>query len=45
MEDLYGETLEVELLGFLRPERRFGSLEELRAAIAHDADCARRYPG
>ena len=44
-EDLYGETLEVELLGFLRPERRFGSLEELRAAIAHDADCARRYPG
>ncbi len=34
--DLYGAELEVELTGFIRPERRFASPEELRAQIAHD---------
>lgn len=34
--DLYGRELEVELLGFLRPERRFGSVAELQAQIAAD---------
>lgn len=34
--DLYGRQLRVELLRFMRPEQRFGSVEELRAAIARD---------
>lgn len=35
--DLYGETLEVEFVSFLRPEQQFVSLEELRAQIQRDA--------
>ncbi len=34
--DLYGRELQVELRRFLRPERRFASVEELRAQIAAD---------
>ena len=34
--DLYGRELVVELHRFLRPERRFASVEELRAQIAAD---------
>lgn len=34
--DLYGCLLRVELCRFLRPERRFDSVEELRAQIAAD---------
>jgi riboflavin kinase/FMN adenylyltransferase len=34
--DLYGHELVVELHRFLRPERRFASVEELRAQIAAD---------
>lgn len=36
--NLYGRTLRLELLRRLRPERRFGSLDELRAAIASDIE-------
>ncbi len=39
--DLYGQQLDVTLLHFLRPECRFGSLEELKAQIASDAEQAR----
>ena len=42
-EELYGETLEVELYGFLRPEQRFGSVDELKDAISRDAERARAY--
>ena len=35
--DLYGETLELEFHKFLRPERKFDSLEELKAQIQSDA--------
>lgn len=35
--NLYGETVEVFLLDFLRDERKFESLDALTAAIAHDA--------
>ncbi|PTQ12280.1 bifunctional riboflavin kinase/FMN adenylyltransferase [Sphingomonas oleivorans] len=35
---LYGETIEVELISFLRPEAKFDSLDALIAQI--DADCA-----
>ncbi len=40
--DLYGQELSVALHAFLRSERRFGGLEELRAQIAADAAEARR---
>lgn len=35
--DLYGKTLELEFHQFLRPERKFDSLEELKAQIQSDA--------
>ena len=34
--DLYGRRLRVELLRFIRPERRFGSVEELFRQIGDD---------
>ena len=39
--DLYGRELDVSLHAFLRPERKFGGLEELRIQIALDAAQAR----
>lgn len=39
--DLYGRTLKVDLIGYLRPERRFASVEELTAQIRRDIDTAR----
>jgi riboflavin kinase/FMN adenylyltransferase len=36
--DLYGQTIEVELVEFLRPEAKFDGIEALIAQI--DADCA-----
>lgn len=41
-EDLYGQTLETELLAFIRPEQRFDGLDALKAQIAADAAEARR---
>ncbi|MBE6975552.1 MAG: bifunctional riboflavin kinase/FAD synthetase [Ruminococcaceae bacterium] len=35
--DLYGKTLTLEFCSFLRPERKFDSLEELKAQIQRDA--------
>ncbi|MEA3052317.1 MAG: riboflavin kinase / adenylyltransferase [Sphingomonadales bacterium] len=40
--DLYGQTLEVELIAFLRPEAKFESLEALTAQMAADCEEARR---
>jgi riboflavin kinase/FMN adenylyltransferase len=40
--DLYGRTLEVELIDFLRPEAKFDSLEALTEQMAADCDEARR---
>jgi riboflavin kinase / FMN adenylyltransferase len=40
--DCYGRDLEVKFECFLRPERRFSSIEELRAQIVRDASEARR---
>ena len=40
-EDLYGQTLETELVAFLRPEARFDSLDALVAQIGADAAQAR----
>jgi riboflavin kinase/FMN adenylyltransferase len=40
--DLYGQTVEVELIAFLRPETKFDSLEALRRQMAADCVEARR---
>ena len=39
--DLYGKHLRVALVDYLRPERKFAGLEELKAQIAADASGAR----
>jgi len=39
--DIYGEDVEVCLQSFLRPERTFESLDELKAQIARDVEKAR----
>ena len=40
--DLYGQTLDVELAAYLRPEMKLAGLEALKAQIAADAQDARR---
>ncbi len=39
--DLYGKTLDVELVAYLRPEMKLAGLEALKAQIAADAGAAR----
>ena len=39
--DLYDMDVEVEFLRFVRPEKKFGSVDELRAQIAKDIDSAK----
>jgi riboflavin kinase/FMN adenylyltransferase len=41
--DLYGRDLEVDFLDFLRPEKKFDSLEALREGIERDAHAAREF--
>ena len=38
--DLYGKTLRVKCLRYLRPERRFGSLDQLKAQLQKDRSAA-----
>jgi riboflavin kinase/FMN adenylyltransferase len=40
--DLYGKELEVSFIDFIRPERRFSGLDELKAAIAADIRAAEK---
>lgn len=40
--DLYGRDLDVDFISFLRGEKKFAGLEELRAQIGADAERARR---
>jgi len=40
--DLYGRRLRVELISYLREERRFEGIEALSSQIARDAEAARR---
>lgn len=42
-EDLCGRRIQVELLAFLREEKKFSSLGELRAQIEKDKAAAMRY--
>ncbi len=39
-EDLYGQNVSVSLCSFIRPERKFSDLEELKKQIAADKDMA-----
>lgn len=41
--DLYGGELEVELLSFCRPERRFANAQALRGQLAEDVRAGERY--
>lgn len=41
--DLYGKTVTLEFHAFLRPEKKFGSLEQLKAAIKENARQTREY--
>ncbi|AWK86449.1 bifunctional riboflavin kinase/FAD synthetase [Azospirillum thermophilum] len=41
-EDLYGQHLRVQLIEFLRPERKFAGFDELKQQIGRDAADARR---
>ncbi len=40
-DDLYGRELRLELVDYLRPERKFASAEELKAQIAQDVQKAK----
>lgn len=42
-KELYGETIDVELYTFERPEFKFTSLEELRLAMLDDIEFGRQY--
>ncbi|PWJ61596.1 MULTISPECIES: riboflavin biosynthesis protein RibF [unclassified Fibrobacter] len=44
-EDIYGKHLELDLMGYLRPEKKFASLDDLIRQIGMDADTARNYNG
>lgn len=39
--DIYGERIEVELMRFIRPERKFDAVEALKQQIAQDCEQAR----
>lgn len=39
--DLYGKEIKVELLDFVRPEMKFGSIEELKAQLDYDVKACR----
>lgn len=42
-DDIYGQILTVELCRLIREEKKFSSLNELKAAIAHDTEQAINY--
>lgn len=39
--DLYGRAVQVELLRFIRPEKKFSGLDELKSAILRDEETAK----
>lgn len=41
--NLYDRQVRIEFYGFLRPERRFACVDELKAQILHDAESTRAY--
>ncbi|MBE5893574.1 MAG: bifunctional riboflavin kinase/FAD synthetase [Lachnospiraceae bacterium] len=43
--DIYGKEIEVRLLGFRRPERKFAGLEQLQAQLREDVEAGKEYAG
>ena len=41
--DLYGQAVTLEFLWFIRPERRFESVDVLKEAVLHDAEMTRNF--
>ena len=41
--DLYGQTVRVELLKFVRPEQKFESVQALQKQVALDITAAKEY--
>ena len=41
--NLYGKTIKVELLKFIRPEKKFSDLRELSTQVQHDIETAKSY--
>jgi riboflavin kinase/FMN adenylyltransferase len=41
--DLYGKTLRIEFLRYLRPEQKFDSMPALHRQIERDVEAARQY--
>ncbi len=41
--DLYGKSVTLEFMYFLRPEQRFESLDALKKAVLHDAEMTRKF--
>jgi riboflavin kinase/FMN adenylyltransferase len=41
-EDLYGQTIEVELHAFIRPEAKFENMDALKAQMQADCDVAKQ---
>jgi riboflavin kinase/FMN adenylyltransferase len=39
-QDIYGEKIKVEFLDYIRPEKKFGSVQELISQINQDIDVA-----
>lgn len=42
-EDIYGARIKVELLSFVRPECKFGSVDELKARVEQDKESAKTW--
>lgn len=42
-QDIYGKNIEVQLLHFIRPEKKFGGLDALKQQIGKDRDYALAY--
>ena len=40
-DDLYGKTLEIEFIGFIRGEKKFNSVDELRSQVLKDIETAK----
>ena len=44
-QDLYNKTIRIHFVDFMRPEKKFDSLEELRKHIALDVELAKKMLG
>ncbi|WP_447640187.1 MULTISPECIES: bifunctional riboflavin kinase/FAD synthetase [Chitinophagaceae] len=41
-QDIYGETLKIEVIAYLRGERKFAGLDVLKAQLAKDRECVQK---